>query len=221
MHCLPATCDRITGLLTQERRVTCVTTRQFTDPVLLKQPHKVTLGDAHQVEAAGRGTVTLDMELTAGKTKKCTLKSVLYVPELTFSLVSVSKAPDKIGRAVFTNQGCDFLDAGGKAVVTGRKVGALYYLNCTGKQQSARVTQESAPEQIWHRLFVHMRTRSLKKLEEQDMVDGLGCKITKKIGDSVCEPCAEGKQCRSKFPQREANRSDTVLGLVHSGLCGN
>ena len=85
----------------------CNDETQFTDLVLLKQPHKVTLGDEHQVEAAGCGTVMLDIELTPGKSKKCTLTNMLYVPELTFSLISVSKAADKIGRAVFTNQGCD------------------------------------------------------------------------------------------------------------------
>ena len=60
----------------------------------------------------------------------------------------------------------------------------------------------------------------MKKLVEQDMVDGLGCEITKKMSDSVCEPCAEGKQHHSKFPQREAKLTDTVLGLVHGDLCG-
>ena len=60
--------------------------------------------------------------------------------------------------------------------------------------------------------------QSLKKLVDEDMVSGLNCNMTKKVG--VCEPCAEGKQHHIKFPHRGAKRSDTVLGLVHSDVCG-
>lgn len=192
----------------------------FTDMVTMKQPHNVMLGDDHHVEAVGRGTVMLDIECSPGRTKKCTLTDVLYVPGLTFNLISVSKSSDKIGRAVFTSEGCEFLDAGGKVAATGRRVGDLYYLNCRENQQSARVTQgsDSPQAELWHRRFGHLGTQSMQKLVDSDMVTGLNCKITKQVG--VCEPCAEGRQHRTKFPDGDAKRSDTVLGLVHSDVCG-
>jgi hypothetical protein len=192
----------------------------FTDLVFLCQPQKVTLGDGHHLKATGRGTVVLDIELPGGKTKKCKLADALYVPDLTYSLISIAKASDAISSTVFSKEGCEFLDADGKVVATGRRVGELYWLNCRDKQQSARVTQESdsSREQLWHRRYGHLGTQNMKRLVQEDMVTGLNCKMTKKVG--VCEPCAEGKQHRTKFPDGDAKRSDTVLGLVHSDVCG-
>ena len=50
------------------------------------------------------------------------------------------------------------------------------------------------------------------------MVTRLNSKITNNI--DVCEPCAEGRQHRQKFPNGETKRSDAALGLVHSDVCG-
>ena len=50
------------------------------------------------------------------------------------------------------------------------------------------------------------------------MLTGLNCEIKKKVG--VCEPYTEGKRHCTKFPDGEAKRSDTVLGLVSSDVCG-
>ena len=35
-----------------------------------------------------------------------------------------------------------------------------------------------------------------------------------------CEPCAEGKLHRKKFPFEGGKRSEESLGLVHSDVCG-
>ena len=120
----------------------CNNRELFTD--LVSQAESVTLGDGHKMEALGRGTVVLDLELPSGRTRRCHLADVLYVPDLAFSLVSVTKASDRIGSAVFTDEGCEFLDAGGKVVPTGRRVGQLYYLNCREQPVSANAAQQAA-----------------------------------------------------------------------------
>ena len=57
----------------------------------LESPQEVTLGDGHSLEGTAEGTVKLET-LPDGRTKKCRLDDVLLVPQLSFSLLSVSKA---------------------------------------------------------------------------------------------------------------------------------
>ena len=52
----------------------------------------------------------------------------------------------------------------------------------------------------------------------EDMVVGLSSDMTQDIG--VCEPCAEGKHHRSKFPTAGGKRGKEILDLVHSDVCG-
>lgn len=193
---------------------------QFAEFVPLECPQDVTLGDGHSLKAVGCGTVILDVELSQGKVKKCKLNDVLYVPGLSYNLLSVSKASITIDSTVFKKEGCALHNAAGNVVATGTRVGELYYLNCRKTQQAATLTQRSdVPlEELWHRRYGHLGTKNMRKLVVKNMVVGLNCDMTKDIG--VCEPCAEGKHHRTKFPTSGATRSDSVLGLVHSDVCG-
>ena len=76
------------------------------------------------------------METPSGKRKKCNLSNVLYVPNLSYNLLSVTKSTDTIKSTVFTSKECDFLNAEGKVVATGKRIGELYYLNCRDTQQA-------------------------------------------------------------------------------------
>ena len=58
----------------------------------LKIPLKVTLGDGYEVDAIGSGVVMPNTVLPSGETKQCRLHSVLYVPRLSYNLLSVSVA---------------------------------------------------------------------------------------------------------------------------------
>ena len=67
----------------------------FTDIKSLKDPLEVAMGDGHTLTAAGKGDVTLDVRLPNGKTKSCKLHDVLYVPKLSYNLLSVAKAAQR------------------------------------------------------------------------------------------------------------------------------
>lgn len=57
-----------------------------------------------------KGKVVLDMVLPNGESKLCTLHEVLYVPKLSYNLLSVAKA-SKRGKIVkFTKSACYMLD---------------------------------------------------------------------------------------------------------------
>ena len=49
-------------------------------------------------------------------------------------------------------------------------------------------------------------------------MNGLNFNVSKEI--SFCESCTEGKHHRSQFPTSGAKRSEEVLGLVHTDVCG-
>ena len=58
-----------------------------------EKPEEVALGDGHVVKANGRGVVKIEIECQRSqKVKNCVLQDVLYVPGLSYNLVSVSKA---------------------------------------------------------------------------------------------------------------------------------
>lgn len=218
-----STCDAGSNKWVIDSGATChmsTDRSQFSDYHPLERPLDITLGDGHHLKAVGRGSVTLEMECSSNRVKKCKLSDVLYVPNLSFNLLSVSKSTDTAKRTVFTSKGCDFLDAEGKVVATGKRVGDLYYLNCRETQQKAAVAHSGGmtQEDLYHRRYGHLGVQSMRKLVVKDMVIGLDCKMTKDIG--VCEPCVEGKHHRTKFETSSAKRSDSVLGLVHSDVCG-
>ena len=81
----------------------CNDDKLFVEICSLKQPLEVTLGDGCAVEATGQGTVVLEMASTGGKTGKCKLHEVLYVPDLSYNLLSVSKAVEA-GKVVWNGE---------------------------------------------------------------------------------------------------------------------
>ena len=57
----------------------------------LQDPVDVVLGDGRALTATGKGKVVLDMILPNGESKSSTLHGVLYVPKLSYNLISVSR----------------------------------------------------------------------------------------------------------------------------------
>ena len=194
----------------------CNDKSKFSDLQVLGEMQQVILGDGNSLKAVGKGSVML--ELLAGRKKNCLLKDVLYVPGLNYNLLSVPKSTEIVDEAVFGHSKCEFLKHG-KIVATGKRVGELYYLECGGGAPVAAVAQgsEVSPE-LWHRRYGHIGEQSLRKLAKENLVDGFSYDNTKEVG--FCEGCAEGKNHKKKFPAEASRRSDEVLGLVHSDVCG-
>jgi len=67
----------------------------FSKLQLLEKETDVTLGDGNTVRATGKGTVPLMMNLPDSSCSKCCLLEVLFVPSLSYNLLSVSKVAEK------------------------------------------------------------------------------------------------------------------------------
>ena len=81
----------------------------------------MSLGDGHSQDAVGIGTVILGAEQLSGDVKRCRLKDVLYVPKLTFNLISVAKVTSANKRIIFKEDGCQILDGDGSVVAIGKR----------------------------------------------------------------------------------------------------
>ena len=186
----------------------------------LHKPQEVTLGDGNALEATGQGNVSLEMRLSAGKTKRCVLRNVLYVPKLAYNLLSVTKASEAGKVVKFDNVGCQIVNKYNKTIAVATKVGSLYYLeyNELKKNQQLNVIEKESKERLWHRRYGHLGEQNLKKLAGKRLVHSFDYDVSKEIG--FCEACIGGKHHRSKFQSTGGTCSKEPLELVHSDVCG-
>ena len=199
----------------------CNDRRLFVEFCNLEKPLEVTLGDGYDLDAIGRGVVLLETKLPSGKTKKCKLDDVLYVPKLSYNLLSVSKISDAGKTTRFGETSCQILYDNKKLFAVATRVGDLYYLNCRPRFQKSHTVTDKSPEtkeDVWHRRFGHLGARNLQKLAKHKLVDGFDFDAAKQI--NFCESCVEGKHHWCHFPTSGGKRAKEPLGLVHSDICG-
>lgn len=183
---------------------------------------EVTLGDGYSVEATGSGSVMLNMILADDKIQKCKLSNVLYVPRLSYNLLSVSMATQSGKTVKFSANECSLMDANGKPIAIAKKVDSLYYVHCQEHKEAHSAATESAHKETkgttWHRRFGHLGVQNLKRLAKEQLVDGLDYDVLQDT--DFCESCVEGKHHRAPFPSDGRKRATEPLGLVHSDVCG-
>ena len=195
----------------------CHDKKLFSELQLLEKPTEVTLGDGHTLKGIGHGTVTVTMNQHDGSTSECRLLNVLYVPSLSYNLLSVSKAAENGKTTEFDKEGCKLLSPSGRIIARAHRLGSLYYLDCRVINR-ANVSQNKSDQIVlWHRRFGHLSKRGLQTLAREGMVHGLNSSLSDEL--DFCESCVNGKLKRASFEVRSC-RSTFPLGIVHSDLCG-
>ena len=81
------------------------------------------------------------MNLLDGSCSKCCLLEVMFVPSLSYNLLSVSKATEKGKEAKFDKDGCKIVDKNGRIIATTQRRGNLSYLDCRAAEH-ATITQQ-------------------------------------------------------------------------------
>jgi len=120
----------------------CSNKKAFTTLYQLKEPIKVTVGDGRALTAVGRGDVVLDVELPNSESKSCTMHDVLYVPELSYNLMSVAKVSQKGKIVKFTSNACYILGQCLLTLICHIHVGLKLY------QQQLTCVTGAQPEQL-------------------------------------------------------------------------
>ena len=168
----------------------CSNKKFFVDLQPLKQQMEVTLGDGHTLKAIGSGVVSLKMKLPNSTSSRCNVQDVLYVPALSYNLLSVAKAAESGKVTEFNDSGCQIVGSDGRLIAKATRVGSLYYLDCEIDQR-AGVAQESK-EVLWHQRYGHLNTQSLQKLARDNLVKGLDFNHTNNHGIAISGTTSTG-----------------------------
>ena len=141
----------------------CNDEQMFTELKSFKKTQSVILGDGHRLEATARGVVKLRLVLPDGVTKGCQLHDVLYVPDLSYNLLNVSKMVEAGKRVNFYNTCFLVTDQKERVIAIASKIGNLYYLNCVNVHPPPCV-YVAENESVWHRRYGHLGENSWKKI---------------------------------------------------------
>lgn len=189
----------------------------FSELEMLSSPQNVSLGDGHGLCVKGIGTIILTPKLNGNKSKTLILKNTLYVPDIAYNLFSISKATANNVIVTFKLDECIFSRNDGTFIASAVKEGKLYFIKSFECSKHEINTAQS--KTLWHRRLGHIGTDRLDQMMKHDIVNDLNCKNST-VDPVLCEPCIVGKTKRLSFPKQTENRSNTVLELVHSDVCG-
>ncbi|RVW49248.1 Retrovirus-related Pol polyprotein from transposon RE2 [Vitis vinifera] len=156
--------------------------------------------------ANGSQTVAKDIGL-AHPLPSLPLTSVLYTPECSFNLISISKITRTLNCSItFSDKFMTLQDRStGKTIGIGRESQGLYHL--TSPSTPAVCISTDAPLLIHN----HLGHPSLSKF--QKMVPRFSS-----LSSLACESCQLGKHTHVSFPKRLNNRAKSPFELVHTDV---
>ena len=173
----------------------------------------IMLADKKSISAKGKGVVTLTIN---GKSIK--FKDVLYSPDLQGNFVSVSKVVQYGGTIKFNKNGAFLMDEDKKLLIHAKGENNLFVFETEEpKEPEEQLNAISNSNQIWHRRFGHLNYQSLKDLYNKEMVDGMN--LNSEFQEQ-CRTCMVSKIHRTTFPKQSERKSEEVLDLIHTDLCG-
>ena len=146
--------------------------------------------------------------MLSSMSKSCILHDVLYVPELSYNLVSVAKMSQKGKIVKFTSNTCYILDKRHKMIAKAAKMEKLYKLKCKTIHEHAGIATIS--KDVWHKQFRQLGVGSLQRLSRDRLADGFDYDVSQQL--TFCETCPQGKQHRTQFPSSHWSE-DELLGL--------
>lgn len=199
----------------------CNNIELFSSSKELNTPVTVEVGDLRKLKGTAFGNVELKLKLPHGQSKQCTLRDVLFVPELGYNLLSIPSVTQSGKTANFTQHRCEILDKYGKILCVAERRKNLYFVAMEPNQENKVnlvKSEKLSKENIWHQRFGHVCGKNLQKMANEKMVDGFNYNVNNEL--DFCSDCIYGKQQKKKFPIRKTNETRGVLELVHTDLCG-
>jgi len=174
----------------------------------------VCVGDGHTLTVEGKGKVNISFKLKNNNVQKLQLNDVLYIPEISYNLLSISKSTEKGIKTNFAENECCFMNFENKVIAIAKKENNLYKL-CNIVDEKTYVTSN----ETWHRRLGHINSERMKDMSIKEKV--IDFDYDHKIKDfDKCEPCIKGKINRLPFHKKEKDESKEILELIHSDVCG-
>ena len=179
----------------------------------------ITLGDGKTTAAYGEGRIPFKSDKFYGE-----LHSVLWVPELTENLFSVSKALSQGSEVKFINNPptVEFFKHDKVALRGNRQFKGLFVLNLestANEQQNERaeIAYNDASLEEWHQRFAHCSINSIKDLIKSNAVTGIQIRAN---NHQACEECIKGKICRAHHPSKAHIEASENAAVLHIDTCG-
>ena len=183
-------------------------------------PLKIEIGDGSEIEAIGKGNITLETDKTS-----ITLHDVLYVPNIGTNLLSVAKAVDHGHNLVFSPTGCQIQGTRTRARIDGVREGNIYLLRAKKFALATLSNQDTAvSSEVWHRRLGHRDFGTAAQGIIQKAVVGMNVQqgdrmAIREVVDRVCETCAGGRQHRETMTGTR-EKAQNLLECIHSDVCG-
>ena len=183
-------------------------------------PHviPIELVDGNIIYSSGIGTVIFNPLISGVPARSISITSVLHVPALSKSLLSLTHWTMHSGIKVVMKKGYMNFYMKGSLICTATMHGNLACLQGSTSSNSALNTTASPLDLVlWHRRFSHLHYSAIKTMQQQKPVTGL--EITSSATpDPICEPCLAGNQRR--VVNKSSTRQDQPLMLIHADLHG-
>lgn len=146
------------------------------------------------------------------------VKNILYIPNLTTNLLSVSQLMANGNNVIFKKDVCHIRNHKNELIGVANLQNGVYKLNTIKPEKMLAIAVQTTEAKLWHRRLGHINSNHLQKMKN-GAVEGISFDMKADIQKSNCKVCCEGKQTRLPF-QLANHRSEKELDLVHSDLCG-
>ncbi|XP_021746631.1 uncharacterized protein LOC110712474 [Chenopodium quinoa] len=154
-------------------------------------------------------TVSASLIGSVSLSDKITLTGVLYVPNLSCNLISVSQLNDDLNCTVqFNSYICAIQDQTKELIGTGTRRDGLYYFSKTDLVHHVSALAANSELVLWHRLMGHPSEKVVKLLPT---VSNKACL------DKGCEVCMRAKHPRDSFPLSD-NKASRIFEKIHCDL---
>ena len=206
----------------------------------LSNQTKVILSDDSSIPAISTGRVCVRMN-AKGKWVTSVLQDVLYVPDLSTNLLSVSHLTCCGAEVRFVGEACHVYDKGKSLVLEGKLRNDLYVMQMrpNGPITAKVATVVSNPENtfkpsthalttwlisstgslnLWHCRLGHLHHNTVTRMADKGLVTGMTIS-DREPHTQPCELCLEGKQTREKIHKTTSTHSEHVLGCIFSNVC--
>lgn len=173
----------------------------------IQNPVQVKLGDASILKCHSMGNV--HMTAYDGKTwYPIVLERVLYVPEMTFNLFSLTTALDK-GYKQEADANRSVILENNNPVLIGERIGGLFRMKFNKVNEHCL---SAISIKVWHERLAHQNVAYVRGILNKNNI--------KYIDDwegYVCEGCAYGKQCRVSH-KANPTVAEQCLDVIHVDL---
>ena len=177
----------------------------------------LSLASAEKTQIKGRGAVEVKIDDGKGGLN-ASLKDTLFVPDLRTNLMSVSKLTDRGNKVTFERDVAYVVNPENRILAVAKRRGNLYIVPELG-EEARLVEKRKSATLMWHERLGHLNEASMRSMLTKGVVYGVKSREMKDRLET-CQVCIKGKQSQTPFPKRDQERTENLLEIIHTDICG-